>query len=139
MAKFNFRLEKLLEYRRLQEKWAKDAYLEALGRRNEIEGQIEAAKRRKSTAMATHPAGLDELISLDAYFTRLDDEKRALESALAVVADEADVYLQEFQVAKRETAAIEKLRETALAEWNLEQSRKEQAVLDEWATQRRAA
>lgn len=139
MAKFRFRLEKLLEYRCLQEKWAKDAYLEALGRRHEVEGQVEAAKRRKSTALRSHPSGLDELMSLDAYFTRLDDEHRALEAALAVVSDEAEALLGEYQTAKRESAAIAKLREVAYSQWVLEQSRREQADLDEWASQRRAS
>ena len=34
---------------------------------------------------------------------------------------------------------LRKLREKAYAEWELEQSRKEQAELDEWAVLRRAA
>lgn len=139
MAKFKFRLEKLLEYRRLQEGWAKDAYLEAVARRNEAESQVTSTVQRKQRAMASHPVGIDERRSLDSYLTRLDDEIRGHEAALAVVADEADQALSDYQHAKQETAAIEKLREARFEEWMLEDNRKEQAALDEWATQRRAS
>lgn len=139
MAKFKFRLEKLLEYRRLQEGWAKDAYLVALARQHEAESLLASTETRKSRAMASHPSGLDERRSLDSYLTRLDDEIRAHEAAISVVTDEAVAALEEYQNAKKEASVIEKLRETRLAEWKLAQSRKEQADLDEWATQRRAA
>ena len=65
MAKFKFRLEKLLEYRRLQEKWAKDAYLATVARRVEAEVEIESLKRRRNLATGSRPCALDELVSLD--------------------------------------------------------------------------
>ncbi len=139
MAKFKFRLEKLLEYRRLQEKWAKEAYLEALARRVETEHEVEQAKRHRAYVLQAKPCGLDERVSLDAYVTRLEDELRAAESALAVLANETESALQEWHRARSDSEAMEKLRQRELEFWTQEQNRREQTELDEWAVLRRAA
>ena len=139
MINFKFRLEKLLEYRRLQEKWAKDAYLEVIVRKFEAEAEIESIKRRRETALRSSPSALDELVSLDAYMTKLDDDQRASETAESVISTEVETALDEWTVTRMQVAAIEKLREAELAEWTLNENRREQSELDEWSSQRRAA
>lgn len=138
MAKFRFKLQKLLEYRELQEKWAKDAYLEIVARRNEVVADVEAVKRRRETAMSAHPTALDELVSLDSYLTRLDDDQRALEAAVAVIEGEVEEALAEWNKARLAHSAIVKLRDKEFGEWMLNENRREQADLDEWSSQRRA-
>ena len=139
MTKFRFRLQQLLEYRRLQEKWAKDAYMEAVSRRIQAETEVEFVKSRRSLAQKSHPNGLQELVSLDTYLTKLDDDQRAQETALSVVLDEVESALQEWTTAKQNAAAIEKLRESEYSDWKRTLERKEQSDLDEWSSQRRAA
>jgi len=139
MAKFKFRLDKLLEYRRLQEKWAKDTYLATVARRVETEGEIEGIARRKTLAATSRPCALDGLVSLDCYLTRLDDEQRGQEAALAVIEGEVETALKAWNEARQAAEAIGKLRESELVAWNVEQNRKEQGELDEWSVFRRAA
>lgn len=138
MAKFKFKLQKLLEYRELQEKWAKDAYLEIVARKHEVTAEVEAVKRRRETAMSSHPTALDELLSLDSYLTRLDDDQRALEAAVSVIESEVEEALGEWNQARLAHSAICKLRDKEFAQWMLDENRKEQADLDEWSSQRRA-
>ena len=59
MAKFDFRLEKLFEYRQLQEKWAKDEYLACMAKR--IEGEDEV--QRIYEAVAVHVGGVTHRIA----------------------------------------------------------------------------
>ena len=139
MVKFKFRLEKLLEYRRLQEKWAKDAFLETTARKYEAEAETEAVKRRRTTALRSSPKAVDEHVNLDAYLTKLDDDQRACETTVSVIATEVEMALAEWNVTKQQVASIEKLREAELAEWTLNENRREQSDLDEWSSQRRAA
>ena len=139
MALFKFRLEKLLEYRQLQEKWAKDAFLESRARMLEAETEVEAVQRRQRTALETRACAFDERVSLENYVTRLEDEQRAAEAALAVMSDETEIALQEWHLARHEAEAMVKLQESDFAEWTLEQNRKEQAELDEWSVLRRSA
>lgn len=139
MTQFKFRLQKLLEYRQLQEKWAKDAYMEAVAKRNEAEHEIEAISKRKQDSLQCHPSALDSRLALDSYVTRLEDEIRAAEATREVLAGEAETAQQEWILAKQEAEAMAKLREADYEEWRLEQSRKEQNELDEWSVFRRAA
>jgi len=139
MALFKFRLEKLLEYRQLQEKWAKDAFLECRARMLEAETEVESVQRRRATALTSKACAFDERVSLESYVTRLEDEQRAAEAALAVMADETELALQEWHRTRHEAEAMVKLQESDLAEWTLEQNRREQAELDEWSVLRRSA
>jgi flagellar protein FliJ len=139
MAKFKFRLEKLLEYRRLQEQWAKEAYLHALAKKVEAEGDAEAAATRLRLAVGARLATIEERIGHESFLLRLEDEYRAALSLVDLLAQEADVELAKYSRARQEREALEKLRENDLEVWRLEESRREQAALDEWAVQRRTA
>jgi flagellar export protein FliJ len=139
MAQFKFRLEKLLEYRQLQEKWAKDAYMECRAKMLEAEADVDAVKRRKSTALIARPCSFDERVSLESYVIRLEDEQRAAEAAFAIMGDETEIALEEWHIARQDAEAMVKLREADLADWTLEESRREQRELDEWAVLRRAS
>lgn len=137
MAKFKFRLEKLLEYRRLQEQWAKETYLLALAKKVEAEGEAEAAGTRLRQAVGARLATLEERIGHESYLLRLEDEHRASLSLVELLAQEADAELARYARARQEREALDKLRESEYDDWRLEVSRREQSALDEWAVQRR--
>ena len=139
MAKFRFRLEKLLEYRRLQEKWAKDTYLEARARRNEGEGELEGVRTRRAKILSNRPANLQALRDFEAFLIRLDDDEQGAIAMLGVLEDEEKTARDEWIAAKSEAEAIQKLREQAYADWQREELKREQAELDEWAVLRRSA
>lgn len=139
MAKFKFRLAKLLEYRRLEEKWAKDTYAECMARKVEAEAELEAMRAKRIDAFQAKPCALDERVSLDAYVTRLEDAERAAEAALAVLENDVETTQEAWMAAKIEVDAIQKLCDAEFAQWLLEENRKEQAELDEWSVLRRAA
>lgn len=139
MARFKFRLERLLEYRRLQEQWAKDAYAEVVSRKNQVEHEVELLQKKVKFAATSRPCAVDERISLNNYFERLDDEIRGQQVLVSMLAEEAETALSKWHEARKDAEAIDKLREADLAEWTLEETRREQSELDEWAVLRRAA
>lgn len=139
MAKFAFRLERLLDYRKKVEEWAKDAYIDAQAKRVEGETMIERVKDHRGLALASPAADLDQRRALESYLERLDDEQRGLEAAVAVLANEEESARLAWTAAKQEVEALEKLRDKALQDWMLEKNRAEQRDLDEWTSMRRAA
>lgn len=139
MARFEFRLDKVLEYRRLQEEWAKDAYLEFRARRLETEAHILAIADRRQSTLRSHPNNIDELRSVESYLLRLDDEEHEQRAILAIQHEEEENAQMQWIQRKRAADAIENLKEASLAEWDREQLRAEQAALDEWTTSRRKA
>lgn len=139
MSKFTFRLQRVLEYRQLQEQWAKDAYLECVAKQLEAEQEIEAILRRRSDSLQSRPCAFDERQTLDSYVTRLEDEVRAAHVTRDILIEEVEVALQEWIKAKQDAEAMSKLRETELDAWNLDERRREQSELDEWSVMRRAS
>ena len=139
MAKFRFRLAKLLEYRRLQEKWAKDEFLSCRAKRIEGEKQIDFLKDKRSEAARRTYATLEERRAQEAYVGRLEDEKRGFEAAVAVLAGEEEVARVKWMNFKKDAEALEKLEDKDMALWTLEEQRRVQKELDEWSIQRRAS
>ncbi|MCH8977772.1 MAG: flagellar export protein FliJ [Armatimonadetes bacterium] len=139
MPRFKFRMQKLLEYRHLQEKWAKDEYLARRAKRIEGEQQIELVKETRVEALKVRYQSLDERRAQEQYVSRLDEEQRAFESAVAVLAGEEESAKQEWIGRRQQAKAFDKLRDNALDEWQTEENRREQAELDDWSVMRRAA
>lgn len=139
MAAFKFRLEKLLTYRRLQEEWAKDAYQLAVANRIECEREIAKIQTRKADILRSPAHDLESRRALESYVVRLDDEIGSAEAARGVLETEEERALDEWNTAKQAAQAIEKLREGELDQWKLDETRREQAELDEWSVFRRAS
>ncbi|MDI9641606.1 flagellar FliJ family protein [Kamptonema cortianum] len=139
MTKFAFRLEKLLDYRRQQEKSAKDAYLESRARRIDTEHDIEGLQNVREKALSAQPKSIEDRRQLDGYLVRLDDERRGLEAARAVLLDDEEAYRQAWLKAKQDSDALQKLRDEEFAVWLKAVNKKEQDALDEWSVTRRAA
>ncbi len=139
MRKFTFRLAKLLEYRHLQEKWAKDEFLSRRAKRIECERQIEELKDRRSAHGRKNYTTLEERLAQEAYLGRLEDEKRGFEAAAAVLAGEEELARVKWLQLKKDAEALEKLKEKDFELWSTEEKREVQKELDEWSVQRRAS
>lgn len=139
MNRFEFRLERVLEYRRLTEGWAKDAYLEARSRRLEAENVLKSIAERRAAALAAHPASVEHLRSIEAYLERLDNDERAGLAALSVLEQEEVRSRDVWRDKKKDAEIVEKLRTQREDEWKVDVARAEQSALDEWATMRRRA
>lgn len=139
MPKFSFRLQKVLEYREMEEGWAKDTYVAAQSARAEKQADIKKLIAHR-TAIVSQPANsIESRLHLQRVMERIDDEERVERSVLAVLENEEFDAQAAWNVKRQAVKAIERLRENALEAWKLDEERREQADLDEWAVMRRAA
>lgn len=139
MAKFEFRLQQVLDYRAMEEGWAKSAYLEARANRIEKEVELAALHDHRKTMLGAPVFTLDEHRNLEVMLLRLDDEEEELKAVINVLQNEEEVALNTWHDRKRDLEVLVKLREKAEDEWKAEEARREQAELDEWTSMRRAA
>ena len=139
MHKFEFTLQRVLDYRRISEGWAKDAYLDARARRLEAETILQGIIRKRGEAMRSHPQTVEQMLSLEAYLLRLDDDERAQHSVIAVLFQEEERDKEKWVECRRESEVLQKLHDNAREDWNYESNREEQNQLDEWAVLRRKA
>jgi flagellar FliJ protein len=133
---FRFRLQTVLELRLNQCEAAEQAYLLAKSKRVAAEFDRQSVEALLADQRRINPAQFADRLATIAYLDRLGDQVRSIQSTIGVLQSEEDRAMAVWIEAKREVKTIEKLREKALAEFNLEQQRKEQAELDEWATLR---
>jgi flagellar export protein FliJ len=139
MRKFAFRLAKLLEYRKLQEKWAKDEFLSCRARRIEAENQVDALKDKRSQAARKTYETLQDRRAQEAYVQRLEDERRAVEAAVSVLVGEEELARVKWLGFRKDAEVLEKLKQKDFELWTVEEQRRVQRELDEWSVQRRAS
>ena len=136
---FEFRLQKVLEYRERLEGFAKDAYLDARSSRLAAEATLLEIRGRRGNLLECTATDLDSRRALEATLLSLDDQERAEKLVLNVLIGEEETAMTAWIFAKRELESLVRLREAALKEYELEQNRQEQKELDDWAIMRRAA
>ncbi len=139
MAKFEFRLDRVLEYRQLEEDWARATYLEARAARVAHEQEIDLLRQKRIDVLAEPIFTLESHRALEIYLGQMDEQERLDHVAMSVLMDEEAIALTHWQSKKQDVQVLDKLREQALEEWKLDEARLEQAQLDEWTTSRRAA
>lgn len=132
-------MQKVLDYRRMSEEWAKDAFLEAQAKRIAGETVLQSVRDHRKTLVAQPVSTLHDRLALQGALDKTDDDERAQLAVLEVLAADEATAMEDWQRARRETQVIEKLREKAVEEWEYELNRHEQAELDEWTVTRRAA
>ena len=137
MPKFRFRLQRVLGFRHLQEKWARDAYLSSRARRLEAEEQTQQIEEHRSNLLKDGVTSIPSRLALESALMRLDDDFRAQMSVIGVLADEENQLHDLWVATKREVETIEKLRVKSLDDWQVIEGRRVQAELDEWAVTRR--
>ncbi len=139
MAKFEFRLAKVLEYREMEESWAKAAYLEAKAAKISCEAGIVAIIEKRTQLLGSRVFTIEDRLTLEGALVRTDDEERAERAVLSVLEGDELAALDAWHSKRRELQTLMKLEEAALDLWTYEQNRIEQNELDEWATMRKAA
>lgn len=137
MAKFAFSLQRVLDYRRLEEDWAKDAFRLAREAREQAESALEEIRLRRRTAVLRPADSLISRLELESYLGMLDREEEVAQGTLAARVNEEGRAQDEWRERRQAAEALQKLRESAEMEWQREESRREQAELDEWAVLRR--
>lgn len=138
MRKFYFRLQKVLEYRELQENWAKDAYLAAKSARIQSETELAHIKARHAQAQKTRTVDLNERRMLETYLAKLLEDICSQQSVIEILAGEEEHARNEWLETKKKKEALLKLREAAEIEWTKAENFQEQKDLDEWSTRRAA-
>jgi flagellar export protein FliJ len=136
---FEFRLQRVLEYRERLEGWAKDTYLDSRAARLETEAGIHELRMRRGDLLENTPTDLNSRTALEATLLHLDDGERSQNVVLKVLLNEEVTALNAWHLTKRDLETLVRLREAALEEYKLEENRREQAELDEWAVLRRKA
>ncbi len=137
MPAFVFSLQKVLDYRRLEEGWAKDAFRAAQDARFEGEAAVERIRDRRKACVARPDPTLAERLDLEAYHAALDREETAARERLTTLEGKEAEAREAWRDRRVSAEALAKLREAALDEWKAEEARREQADLDEWAVLRR--
>ncbi|MCH8273673.1 MAG: flagellar export protein FliJ [Armatimonadetes bacterium] len=138
MRKFEFRLQRVLEYRELQEGWAKEAYLGAQAARLRAEDDLAKLRGRREDALLTSAPSLVEIRDLDRYLSRLEDEIEEQKSVVEILKADEEKALHEWTEARKNLKALQKLRDSAQTEWQRQADREEQKSLDDWTSMRRA-
>lgn len=139
MAKFKFRLQTVLDYREMEEAWAKDNYRTKQVERIEIENEIANVERKRLEVLEQPWSTLIERQSAEDVASRYTDEKRGYTAALSIVLQEEAKALDEWVERKKDAEILRKLREKAELEHRQLMEKREQAELDEWATLRYAS
>ena len=137
MRKFAFRLQQVLEYREMTEKWAEDAYREAQSRRMTEEEAIAETQRSRQGILACRPASVQEFRNLESYLERLDDLEQQQTMTLAILQQDEEKAKQEWIEKRRDAEVMRKLYEREYQAWLVAAEKKAQAEIDEIAIQRR--
>lgn len=138
MARFQFRLQKVLDHRERTEEAAKLALMEGRAARIRAEQEL-ATHLQRQHDLLNQDGDLRFRLSLDALQVRMDDESLQHQTVIDLLTQEEEGLMDVWRTEHQNAEAMRKLKEAALNEWQLDESRKEQAALDEWATQRRTA
>ena len=142
MKKFNFRLQKLLDFRKWREKSSQQvlaaAQRERENARQELERKIQEVEVQNQNSLDQVSKGIKagDALAGSLYSQRLQKEANLKERKV----QECDVTViekrEELIEVSREKRAIEKLREKRQSEYIQETSRKQQTVLDDDAVRR---
>lgn len=137
MPAFAFSLQRVLDYRRLEEEWAQEALRLARAARAEAEEERLHLQRRRD-GLVGHPAStLAVRQDLEACHARLDRDEESAQNRLALQANDEARAAEEWRGCRVAAEALARLRESAYEAWQREEARREQAELDEWAVLRR--
>lgn len=136
---FQFRLQRVLEYREMEEKWAKDHFLEKQAARYEAEAELNEIDRARKTLLGMGADDLTQRRELELRLQKLDDNERAQRLLIYTLQEEEDDARTIWLDKRQEKSVMEKLRERAYEEFKIIMEKREQNALDEFATQRRVA
>lgn len=137
MKKFKFRLQKVLDVRRIRERQQEEKLQVAIHKRQEEEkrlGLLEKELRDIQQAMLASRQIVFEAWAHTAdtqYHTRLVETRNTQMGRIREVAQNEQAIRQEFIETRRNTRVMEKLRELRYDDWKRDVSRWEDKLLDE--------
>jgi flagellar protein FliJ len=137
MSQFAFRLQRVLEYRELEEKWAKDNYLACQSARVQAEKELEDIEHTRIMSLQIGGKDVESRMELELRLSALYHQEELTRRIIFRLLEDEDVARAEWIERKKASGVLEKLREKAFQQWEHAEALKEQAALDEWATQRR--
>ena len=139
MSSFAFRLQKVFEYRELEEGWAKDNFLAKHISRMEAENELFQLEDDRRFLLSAGADDLSARMELEIRIQKLDDHERALRILINQLAADEEKARDEWVLKKQDKSVLEKLRDKAYAAWLYRQNKLEQSALDEWAVQKQRA
>lgn len=139
MARFAFRLQKVLEHRQREVEDAKRASGRALAALTDVERRIVTLVAAAAQSAEACGDGVNARLDLQAHLDAVDADARALEIERVACEQDLAQAQQMLLARKSELGAIEALEAKARQEWAYEEARRAQNSLDEWATMRRPA
>ncbi|RYG22404.1 flagellar export protein FliJ, partial [bacterium] len=131
MPKFAFSLQRVLDYRRLEERWAEDAFRLARESVSEAEAELDAIRSRRRAVCEQQVPSVEARLNLERYHSELDREEESAQNRLALLVNDEARAMDEWREARIAAEALDKLRHAAFEEWTREETRREQADLDE--------
>ena len=143
MKKFRFRLQKVLDVRRIRERQEQEKLQQAIRRRMEEEKRLGLLEKEEKDILQIMGKGRQspfEVWNFTAdtrYRVRVGEAKVSQAGRIQHATQQEEVRRQDLTQARRQTRVLEKLRELRHADWKLEVSRQEDKLLDEIATHRR--
>uniref|UniRef100_UPI00403F7DBB flagellar export protein FliJ n=1 Tax=Candidatus Enterococcus willemsii TaxID=1857215 RepID=UPI00403F7DBB len=137
MEKFQFSLEKVLDYRWLQEQDAKRVYASAQKALNEQESILQQIKQEKNELMEIRETTVNRMQVQQWYLLDLNQRLVATTQTIQEMRQYVATALQNYITAQKERKILEKLSEKQLEEYQLVANREEQKMLDEMASRRR--
>ena len=139
MSSFAFRLQKVFEYRELEEGWAKDNFLARHISRLEAENEMFQLEDDRKILLSAGADDLNARMDLEIRIQKLDDHERALRILINQLMIEEEKARDEWVLKKQDKSGLEKLRNKAYDAWMARQNKLEQLATDEWAVQRQKA
>ncbi|HEY3781303.1 MAG TPA: flagellar FliJ family protein [Fimbriimonadaceae bacterium] len=139
MKKFNFRLQKVLEYRQMLQQWAKEAYLDARSSRLEAELSLHQITSLRLEVLTWRSNTIESRQTIEMQLRKLDQKEVEQRLIVNVLVHEEELALNAWKEKKIELEALNKMYDKQFGEWQLDMDRKLQNELDEWATRKRVA
>ena len=139
VSNFAFRLQKVYEYRELEEGWAKDNFLAKHISRMEAENEMFQLEDDRKFLLSAGADDLNARVDLEIRIQKLDDHERALRILIHELTREEDKARDEWILKKQDKSVLEKLRDKAYNAWMYRQDKLEQAAVDEWSVQKQRA
>ena len=123
----------------MEEKWAKDHFLEKQAARFEAESELAEIDRTRKAYLGMGADDLTQRRELEIRLQKLDDCERAQRLLIYTLQEEEEEARAIWLDKRQEKSVMEKLRERAHEDFKVLIEKQEQQALDEFATQRRVA
>ena len=133
MKKFVFELEKVLEYRNFEKQQAEGELAKALAVETQINENLKAIAQNYAAVKAQMKGSLNfqDVMAQSQYNNLLEYQKEELLKQLAQAKLVSEQKREVLRECRKQTTALEKLKEKQLAEWKQAADYEEAELLDE--------